>query len=399
MGDSTTKIIFRSSTPLPRELPPASPHQPGLHAPSHHMEGENQPDANDFKVGIEGPDPNLAVGGSYEDQAYQAARTTQLGGFANLPKNESLFSDQAINHLLDGLKPNPPEGRDGVDVTHVVYQSHIPGSTAALGYDHFVSQPNEVFAAANLKIMPHTGKLADGAKYMLELDGTPKAWLPIQIHLDEAKHSIMVDTLDGHALRGHQTFTFTNDGKGGCVLTQDAHYQVSSPMIGALQHFESVANAQHDGWVLAHREIYNRCHGLFQDHPVHLDHPHHPGHEMFRQAHDGVSQLNAQHGVAASDRDRDFAAFASMSAKANGLDRIDHMLLSADGHQVFVVQGDLNSNYKQVAQMTTADALNTPISQSSATWERAVQQGQQAQQPSSGQNVAPMDAQRSGPVV
>lgn len=387
MGESTPKVIFPNHGHAPYEKPPASPNDPRLHDPSHHAKNENQPAANNFKVGIEGPDPILMVGGDSEEQLRQGACTAALSLAQTGPRSDSLIQSE-----LDKLKPNPPQGTDGVDVTHVVYQSHIPEASAEMAYRHFIDEPGAVFAAANLTILPKADQLKDGAKYLLELHQTPPAWLPIQVHLDPVKHSITIDTLDGHALRGHQTFTFTNDGRGGCILTQDAHYQISSKMIDVVQRVESVANTQHDGWVNAHREIYDNFHDKFKSLPHHLDHPSHPGHAMFQQAQEKIGQLNAQYGIAASDRDKDFAAFVAVNVKANGITCIDHLMLSDDGNQVFAVQGHLGSPQKQVVSMVTMDALGTPIAQSSAAWQQAALQGQVLRPPQS-------ESQRLGPAI
>lgn len=63
--------------------------------------------------------------------------------------------------------------------------------------------------------------------------------------------------------------------------------------------------------------------------------PQHPGHDMYRQAYGEVESLKAKHGVAPSDRDKDFAASIAVGAKAQGLYQVDHVLLSDDGSKTF----------------------------------------------------------------
>lgn len=63
--------------------------------------------------------------------------------------------------------------------------------------------------------------------------------------------------------------------------------------------------------------------------------PQHPGHDMYRQAYGEVESLKAKHGVAPSDRDKDFAASIVVGAKAQGLYQVDHVLLSDDGSKTF----------------------------------------------------------------
>jgi hypothetical protein len=102
-----------------------------------------------------------------------------------------------------------------------------------------------------------------------------------------------------------------------------------------------------------------------------LDDPQHPGHDMYRQAYTAIESLNAKHGVTASDRDRDFAGSIAAGAKAQGLDRVDHVLLSDDGSKPFAVQGNLQSTHgldRKIAEMQTVEAINTPLAQSSNEW-------------------------------
>nr|WP_199040398.1 XVIPCD domain-containing protein [Dyella sp. ASV24] len=135
-----------------------------------------------------------------------------------------------------------------------------------------------------------------------------------------------------------------------------------------------------------------------------LDDPSHPGNAMYKQAHEGVAKLNAQHQVPASDRDMDFAASIATNAKAGGLDRIDHVMLSPEGDKVFAVQGNVNSLHgmdRQMVSMQTVEALNTPLAQSSANWQQAAEQGQQVQQQAQArqENQAQQVSQQQGPVM
>jgi hypothetical protein len=247
----------------PREDPPTDPTAPGLH-PDHQVARG----PNDFRLGIEGPDPDLAVGGSHDQQETQrdkllALATLALGSYTtgHTPLTPRVPNDGQVEDVLATLNPNPPIGEDGDEVTHAVYQSEIPNATAQEGYDHFVQNPNEVFNAGGMEIRPPTDQLVDGGRYMLEI-GTPvPTWLPVQISLDPNAHSIGIQTLDGHVLRGEQTFTFTDDGNGGTVLTQDARFQASSRLPEELQQITPIAAGQHEAWQNAHQEIYGEFNG------------------------------------------------------------------------------------------------------------------------------------------
>ncbi len=129
-----------------------------------------------------------------------------------------------------------------------------------------------------------------------------------------------------------------------------------------------------------------------------MDDPLHPGNGMYRQAYSGVESLNAKHGVAASDRDKDFAGFIAANAKAQGLDRVDHVTLSDDGSKTFAVQGNLQSSHgldRQIAQMQTTDALNTPLAESSRAWSQHAAQSELFASQQQAQAQTQNDAQQS----
>ena len=161
---------------------------------------------------------------------------------------------------------------------------------------------------------------------------------------------------------------------------------ISDPVPG------STLNREHHNPLPAHRNPLQ--HLLSDNEPRLLDDSLHPGHAVYRQAHEGVSQLNALHQVAPSDRDRNFAASLVVAARSQGLDRIDHVVFSDDASRAFVVQGPLKSLHgldQRMAQVSTTEALHTPIAQSSAGWDQAIQQYQQqilARQSPTQQNVA-----------
>lgn len=134
-----------------------------------------------------------------------------------------------------------------------------------------------------------------------------------------------------------------------------------------------------------------------------LDNSAHPGHTMYRQAYAGVAKLNAQYQIPPSDRDKAFAASLAVNARAQGLDRIDHVLLSPDSSQAFAVQGELTSPHdmnRQIASLPTMEALNTPLSQSSASWNAATEQGRRVQSETQAQqSLAQNDTRPQGPVM
>lgn len=246
----------------PPTPPPADPRAPGLN-PVKADAGPNQ-----FEIGVQGPDPDLAVGGSHDQQEHQRDALLALAtrGFASYltghtPGTPRYPSDGDVSNILRDLQPNPPIGEVGREVTRAVYQSDIPNATPQEAYDHFVQNPDQVFGAGGMEIRPPAQRLEDGGRYMLETGGPPPTWLPVEIRLDDSAHAITINTLDGHVLRGTQTFTFTENCNGGTTLTQDASFQASTPLVGDIQELASVSGGQHNAWENAHREIYGQFNG------------------------------------------------------------------------------------------------------------------------------------------
>lgn len=245
-------------TPTP---PPADPRAPEL-KPVGAEQGPNQ-----FEIGVQGPDPDLVVGGSHDQQEQQRDFLLALStrGFASYltghtPGTPRYPSDGDVRNILQDLQPNPPIGEVGREVTRAVYQSDIPNATPQEAYDHFVQNPDQVFGAGGMEIRPPAQQLEDGGRYMLEAGGPPPTWLPVEIRLDPDNHAITINTLDGHVLRGTQTFTFT-ESCNGTTLTQDASFQASTPLVGDIQELASVSAGQHNAWQNAHREIYGQFNG------------------------------------------------------------------------------------------------------------------------------------------
>lgn len=259
LQSAPTHVHYPTAPPVP----PADPNAPGLDP----VPGINA-GPNGFDIGVEGPDPTLAIGGTHEQQ--EAQRDTLLAlstrGFASYttghtPATPRYPSDGDVSAILQDLNPNPPIGDVGSEVTRAVYQSSIPNASAQEGYEHFVNNPDQVFGAGGMEIRPPATRLEDGGRYMLESGGPPPTWLPVEIRLDPANNALTINTLDGHVLRGTQTFTFTDDGNGGATLTQDAQFQGSTAMVGDIQQLASVSGGQHTAWENAHREIYGQFNG------------------------------------------------------------------------------------------------------------------------------------------
>jgi peptidoglycan hydrolase-like protein with peptidoglycan-binding domain len=92
----------------------------------------------------------------------------------------------------------------------------------------------------------------------------------------------------------------------------------------------------------------------------------HPHHAVFRQAVGAVHELDARHQRVPDQRSENLAAALVVAARSAGMERIDHVVLSDDGSRAFAVQGDLSSPLRRVAEVSTAQAVTTPLDRSSA---------------------------------
>lgn len=104
--------------------------------------------------------------------------------------------------------------------------------------------------------------------------------------------------------------------------------------------------------------------------PPNGDRPGGPQHPLHRQAEDAVRLLDQRVGRAYDATSERLAASAAGLAQANGLQRIDHVVLSdatatlKPGENIFVVQGGLTEPTNRVAFMKTQDAIDTPVERS-----------------------------------
>jgi len=109
--------------------------------------------------------------------------------------------------------------------------------------------------------------------------------------------------------------------------------------------------------------------------PVRLDHATHPDHPLYQQTRDAVHRLDAEHHRTPDQHSDNLAASLVVAARRDGMQAVNHVVLSNDAARTFAVQGELNSSFKQITHVETAQASNTSIEQSSAAW-HAMQQKQ-----------------------
>jgi peptidoglycan hydrolase-like protein with peptidoglycan-binding domain len=119
----------------------------------------------------------------------------------------------------------------------------------------------------------------------------------------------------------------------------------------------------------------------------------HPGNAMYLQSLDAVCRLDAQHGRTSDQVSGNFAGALALAARDNGMTRVDHVVLSDDSSRAFAVQGDMNSLFKRYTDVDVAQAVATPLTQTSAQW------NQNIQQPAAAQNTPPTQQQTQSPQV
>lgn len=129
--------------------------------------------------------------------------------------------------------------------------------------------------------------------------------------------------------------------------------------------------------------------------PMRLDNPAHPENGLYKQALDAVHRLDAAHQREPNHQSGQLAGSLAARAREEGLQRIDHAVLSDDAKRTYAVQGDLNSPFKRTAEVDTAQAVNTPLEKSTATLEQAAAAQTQNQQQKQ-QQPAPV---QTGPSV
>ena len=97
------------------------------------------------------------------------------------------------------------------------------------------------------------------------------------------------------------------------------------------------------------------------------DDPSHPRYALPQQCKAGVGALDQQLGRASDEKSACMAASLTNLAVTNGLERVDHVLLSDQakpaslGQNVFIVQGELSDPAHLRAHMSADQAISTPV--------------------------------------
>ncbi|NYE30372.1 peptidoglycan hydrolase-like protein with peptidoglycan-binding domain [Rhodanobacter sp. K2T2] len=99
-----------------------------------------------------------------------------------------------------------------------------------------------------------------------------------------------------------------------------------------------------------------------------LEETSHPDHALYVQAQKAVYELDARMGRKPDQHSDNLAAALTVAAKREGVTRIDQVVLNEDGSRAYAVQNDAHKHY---AQVQTAQAVHTPVAQSSQALQTA----------------------------
>jgi len=212
--------------------------------------------SNNFRATLSGPNP-AHVGGGFFEELKQANELRKLAGLASDSVESGGQSPGPLQTeaKLRSLELMPLDR--GEEVTRAAYTSDVPGTSAEALYQHFVENPEEVFGAAGLKLRPLPAELKDGARVMIEDGGPPSAWMPVQVRLSPLTREIRFDTLDGHPLRGFNSFSLQDDGKGGTRINQTSEYQFSSLAAKVGSGVIGGGAKQHQTWKAVHAHLFS----------------------------------------------------------------------------------------------------------------------------------------------
>ena len=116
--------------------------------------------------------------------------------------------------------------------------------------------------------------------------------------------------------------------------------------------------------------------------PARLDDPAHPDHAFFQQTRQHVHALDHSLGRTPDQHSDQIASALTVQARADGLQRIDRIALSEDGHKLWAVQTfpGMGIGLNDLRTKVSTETSNTPMEQSGAQWPQVMQQLQETQQ-------------------
>ena len=188
------------------------------------------------------------------------------------------------------------------------------------------------------------------------------------------------------------------DAKGH-ALKPDGDYGPGTK--AAVEKFQREHHMTADG--IAGAKTLDAVHKAAQPPHASLSDSRNPGNAIYSQALKNIQAIDAERGRTSDNMTNNLAGSLATAARAGGLTRIDHVIMSDDGKRAFAVQGELNSPLKQMAEVNVVQAVAKPLEQSSAEFQKLPQNQQQAntqnqqkqqQQPQAPQQPEPAAARR-----
>lgn len=126
-----------------------------------------------------------------------------------------------------------------------------------------------------------------------------------------------------------------------------------------------------------------------------LDDPAHPDNALFQQVRDGVHKVDAQRGRTPGPTSDNLAGALTVELKTKGMTKIDTVAISPDGTRASAIDG-LSSPIRKIAEIPTAQGINTPLEQSTRQLAQATQAQQPATQAANAQQRTATQAQANG---
>lgn len=191
-----------------------------------------------------------AAGGILE-QSKQAGLSGAFSLYAvdRLTTGGMVFDDEAAAAVLPLLDRSAPLRNE--PIATATYSSVVANSSPREVYERFVNNPDELFKAAAIELVPPTTELKDGARVFL-LDQNPLPVLaPVEVRLNPQTLTVELNTLDGHPLRGTNRFQFRAEGEG-TRIHQASEFQGSTPLTAPVIEYGGALERQHDIWRNSH---------------------------------------------------------------------------------------------------------------------------------------------------
>ncbi len=178
--------------------------------------------------------------------ALEGARQSSVSALLLLARSTGEPPEAALRQLLGTLQPTRLLNGDKVVAR---YGIDLPRTRPRAAFDALINRPGELFEAAGLRMRPEVGELRDGARVVLEDRGFgAPIWFPVEVQVDRARLQVTFQTLDGHPLRGTNSFRMVPGENGGARVEQESRFQASSRASQLGAQLPALTEHQHQVW-------------------------------------------------------------------------------------------------------------------------------------------------------